>query len=71
MLDYMPEIAERAREIFKARPADSTPAETNETFIFAVDMAIRQKAKEYGISPKELKNRLGGFLAIYRAVLLM
>ena len=71
MIDDLPAIAQRAREIFKARPADSTPAEINETFIFSVDIAVREKAKEYGITAKELKNRLGGFLAIYRAVLLM
>jgi hypothetical protein len=71
MLDYLPEIARAARAIVKEKPRNLPPEQLNESFVFAVDIAVRQKAKSLGITPKELKNRLGGFFEIYRAVLLM
>ena len=71
MLDLIPEIARAARDILKQKPRNLPPEQINENFVFAVDIALRNKARELGIKPRELKERLGGFYEIYRAVLLM
>jgi hypothetical protein len=71
MLDLIPEIARAARDILKTKPRNLPPEQINENFVFAVDIALRNKARELGIKPRELKERLGGFYEIYRAVLLM
>jgi hypothetical protein len=71
MIDELPAIARAARDILKQKPRNLPPEQINESFVFAVDIALRNRARELGIKPRELKERLGGFYEIYRAVLLM